>query len=81
MIQSRPVAALARRTAFIAASVPELTNRTRSIDGISERTFSPSCTSTAVGAPQFAPERAASPSVRTRPRGAWPWMSAPPDMT
>ena len=35
MILSRPVNARATRTALIAASVPELTKRTRSIDGIS----------------------------------------------
>ena len=32
-MRSRPVAARATRTALIVASVPELTNRTRSIDG------------------------------------------------
>ena len=42
MILSRPVNARATRTALIAASVPELTKRTRSIDGISARTRSPS---------------------------------------
>jgi hypothetical protein len=35
MIRSRFVAARATRIALIAASVPELVNRTRSIDGIS----------------------------------------------
>jgi len=51
MIRSRPVAARATRTALIAASVPELTNRTSSIEGISARTRSPSRTSSSVGAP------------------------------
>jgi hypothetical protein len=35
MILSRLVAARATRTALIVASVPELTKRTRSIDGMS----------------------------------------------
>jgi len=38
MILSRFVAARATRTALIAASVPELTNRTRSMDGINMAT-------------------------------------------
>ena len=59
MISSRPVAARATRTALIAASVPELTKRTRSIDGISARTRSPSSTSSGLGAPKLVPRRAA----------------------
>ena len=47
MMRSRPVNARARRIALIAASVPELTNLTRSIDGTSDLTASPSSCSSA----------------------------------
>ncbi len=59
MMRSRPVNARATRTALIAASVPELTKRTRSIDGISARTRSPSSCSSGLGAPKLVPSRAA----------------------
>ena len=72
MMRSRPVAARATRTALIAASVPELTNRTRSSDGISARTFSPSATSSGLGAPKLVPLFAAAASARVRPFGACP---------
>jgi hypothetical protein len=78
---SRPVNARATRIALIAASVPELTNRTRSIDGTSVRTRSPSSCSSAVGAPKLVPSRAADAIVFTRPDGAWPWISGPHDIT
>ena len=39
--------------------MPELTKRTRSIDGISLRTRSPSSTSSGLGAPKLVPSRAA----------------------
>jgi hypothetical protein len=65
MIFERLVKARATRTALIAASVPELTNRTRSIDGISVRTRSPSWCSSAVGAPKLVPRRAAAVMART----------------
>ena len=57
MIRSRLVNARATRTALIAASVPELTKRTRSIDGISSRTRSPSWCSSGLGAPKLVPLR------------------------
>ena len=50
-IRGRPVAARASRTALIVASVPELTNRTISIDGTMDVTRSASRTSSSVGAP------------------------------
>ena len=58
MILSRFVAARATRAALIAASVPELTNRTRSIDGISIATRWASCVSSSVGAPKLVPREA-----------------------
>src|SRR6185503_3158601 len=51
MIFSRFVAARATRTALIAASVPELTKRTRSSAGMNCLTRSPSSTSSGLGAP------------------------------
>jgi hypothetical protein len=71
-MRSRPVAARATRTALIAASVPELTNRTRSSDGISARTRSARSTSSGLGAPKLVPRRAAAASAFTSPAGAWP---------
>ena len=50
-MRSRPVAARARRTALIAASVPDETNRTISIEGTTFATRSASATSGSVGAP------------------------------
>ena len=51
-MRSRPVAALARRTALIVASVPELTKRTISIDGTIAQTSSAIWISACVGAPK-----------------------------
>ena len=75
------MAARATRTALIAASVPELTKRTRSIAGINARTRSPSATSSGLGAPKLVPSRAAAATALTSPFGAWPWMSGPHDIT
>ena len=71
-MRSRRVAARATRTALIVASVPELTKRIRSSDGISLRTRSPSCTSRGLGAPKLVPSRATAVSAFTSPFGAWP---------
>ena len=65
-----PVAARATRTALIAASVPELTKRTRSSDGISRCTRSPSSTSSGLGAPKLVPCFAAAASALGRGRAA-----------
>ena len=54
---SRPVAARATRIALIAASVPELTKRTRSIDGISIATRCAELGLESVGAPKLVPRR------------------------
>jgi hypothetical protein len=72
MILSRPVKARATRTALMAASVPELTKRTRSSDGINSRTRSPSWTSSSLGAPKLVPSFAVAPIAFTSPAGAWP---------
>ncbi len=53
--EGRPVAARARRTALIVASVPELTNRTMSTDGKVATTRSASRSSSSVGAPNVVP--------------------------
>jgi hypothetical protein len=81
MMRLRRVNARARRMTLIAASVPELTNRTRSMDGISARTRSPSSCSSALGAPKLVPRRAAEAIASTSARGAWPCMSGPHDIT
>ena len=81
MMRSRPVKARATRTALIAASVPELTKRTRSIDGISVRTRSPSSTSRALGAPKLVPSFAVAPMALMSPAGACPWIIGPHDIT
>ena len=75
------MAARATRIALIAASVPELTNRSRSIDGISVATRCASRVSSSVGAPKLVPRAAAAASAFSRPFGAWPWMSGPQDIT
>ena len=80
-MRSRLVAARATRTALIAASVPELTKRTRSIDGMSFATRSASRVSSSVGAPKLVPRAAASASAFSKPFGACPWMSGPQDIT
>ena len=55
----RPVAARASLRALIVASVPELTSRSISIDGIAAMTISASSTSPIVGAPNEKPRVAA----------------------
>src|SRR6266540_5697640 len=63
-IRARPVAARARRTALIVASVPELTNRTISTEGTIATTRSASRTSSDVGAPNDVPRRRAADKAR-----------------
>jgi hypothetical protein len=74
------VAARAAR-ALIAASVPELTKRTRPIDGISARTFPAELRFEWTRGAETVPRFAAAATARTRPRGAWPRMSGPHDIT
>ena len=75
------MAARARRTALIAASVPEETKRTFSIDGTGLTTRSASSTSALHGAPNDVPAAGRGARPR-RPRlRQWPKMSGPYDMT
>ena len=55
---SRPVKPRARRIALIVASVPELTKRTSSIEGMSSMTRRASRVSSSVGAPKLKPSAA-----------------------
>ena len=55
MTLSRPVTPRARRIAVITASVPELTNRTLSIESKAETTLSANCVSRPVGIPSLVP--------------------------
>ena len=59
-ILSRPETPRATRTADIAASVPDETNRTFSIDGTDAATSSAISTSRTVGAPKLVPRAIAS---------------------
>ena len=82
MILSRPVNARATRTALIAASVPELTKRTRSIDGISVRTaFAELVLERARRAEAGAALRRGGDRLAPARAGAWPWISGPHDIT
>ena len=70
-IIGRPVYPRARRMALIVASVPELTSRTFSIDGMASTISSASSFSATVGAPKLVPRcRAASMAATT---AGWPW--------
>ena len=80
-MRSHPVAARATRTVLMAASVPELTNRIRSIEGMSFATRSASRVSSSVGAPKLVPFVAAAASAFRKPFGACPWISGPQDIT
>ena len=53
------------------ASVPELTMRTMSMEGMSERIFSASTTSRSVGAPKEKPSSAAACTAAIT--SGWPW--------
>ena len=81
MIFSRPVCPRASRTALIAASVPELTTRTCSIEGTRSQIRRAKSTSSSVFAPKLVPPRAVS-ATRARTRsGAWPRISGPQEQT
>ena len=77
----RPVAARASRTADIAASVPELTKRTSSIDGIASLTAEASSISSTVGAPKLVPRAAVSLRIVSTPGSAWPRIIGPHEPT
>ena len=61
----------------MAASVPDDTNRTFSIEGIERTTRSASSTSAGQGAPYDVPDRAASRTACTTSGKAWPRISGP----
>ena len=61
------------------ASVPEDTNRIRSIDGMAARIRSPSSTSRGDVAPRANPSRAASRTASTTAGTAWPRIAGPQD--
>jgi len=77
----RPVAARARRTALIVASVPEVTNRTCSTAGMARAIRSANSTSPSVGAPNDEPASRAFRTASTTLGWAWPRMSGPQLMT
>src|SRR3990172_2094917 len=72
MIFSRPVQPRARRIALIVASVPLLTMRTFSIDGIAFLMSVAICVSISVGAPKLKPFSAACFTAATTAGWAWP---------
>jgi hypothetical protein len=80
-MRSRCVKPRARRIALIAASVPEETSLTFSIDGTASTITSARRTSRSVAAPNVVPSAAASRTASTTSVGAWPRMSGPQDMT
>ena len=73
--------ARARRSALIAASVPDETSRTFSTDGTASTISAASSTSASVAAPKLVPRRAASRTASTVSASAWPKRSGPHDMT
>jgi hypothetical protein len=79
--RSRPVAPRASLIVVIAASVPDETSRTRSIDGTASTISAASSTSASVGAPKVVPSSAAATTAATVSGSAWPKISGPKDMT
>ena len=77
MIFDRPVTPRATRTADIAASVPDETNRTFSIDGTAATTASAISISRTVGAPKLEPSSSASATAARTSGWAWPRIIGP----
>ena len=71
----RPVNARAARMANMVASVPELVNRSRSIEGTRRRISSASSTSVSVGAAKADPRRTCASTAATTAGWAWPRIS------
>jgi hypothetical protein len=65
----------------MAASVPDETRRTISIDGTASTISAASATSPSVGAPNVVPRRSASSTAASVSGSAWPKRSGPHDMT
>jgi hypothetical protein len=81
MILSLPVNARARRIALMAASVPELTKRIISIEGIAPQIIAASLVSNSVAAPKLVPLPAARLNAATTRRSACPRISGPQEQT
>ena len=75
------MAARARRSALIVASVPDEVMRSMSTAGIRAPTSSASSTSPPVGAPNVVPRAAASATASSTAGWAWPWISGPHEQT
>ena len=73
--RDRPVNARAARMANMVASVPELVNRRRSIEGTRRRISSASSTSVSVGAANADPRRTCASTAATTAGWAWPRIS------
>ncbi len=71
----------ASRSALIAASVPEETRRTFSIDGTASTISAASSTSASVGAPKVVPSSAAARTTSTVSGSACPNSSGPHEST
>ena len=80
-MRSRFVKPRASRIALIAASVPDETSRTFSIDGTASTISAASSTSASVGAPNVVPRSAASRTASTVSGSAWPNSSGPHERT
>ena len=77
-MRSRFVKPRASRSALIAASVPDETSRTFSIDGTASAISAASSTSASVDAPNVVPRSAASRTASTVSGSACPKMQRPP---
>jgi hypothetical protein len=75
------VAARARRSALMVASVPELTMRTESTLATAPQMSSASSVSISVGAPKLVPWRSAARTARSTPGSAWPRTIGPQEPT
>jgi hypothetical protein len=80
-MRSRFVNPRASRIALIAASVPDETRRTFSIEGTASAMRSARTTSRSVEAPKLVPSRAASRTASTTAGAAWPRINGPHDIT
>ena len=75
------MAARARRSAVIVASVPEEVMRIMSTAGMRAATSAARSTSPAVGAPKLVPRASALATAETTAGWACPWMSGPHEHT
>ena len=80
-MRSRLVNPRASRSALIAASVPDETRRTCSIDGTASAISAASSTSASVETPKVVPRRAASRTASTVSGSACPKIKGPHEST